>query len=122
MAKDKSIPRGVPEERTPIPGGADTNPLPKHGTQRPADADGPIPRVVNALDRAPAGLVRVKIRLNNYHPQKTRYVLTQPGEAGIQAAKDCVARANGLDRQLDRLKAAGGVVEPPDFVVTVLGD
>jgi hypothetical protein len=121
MAKDKELPRGVPEERTPIPGGADTNPLPKHGTQRVADTNGPLPRVVNALDRAPnkgRAPFRFKARSNNYHPQKTRYILAND-EA---SARDCFLKTNGLDKQLEKLKANGATPEPVDVVITQLED
>jgi hypothetical protein len=117
MAKGK-LPPGVPAEGPG--GGADDKPMPKFGVGRPADPDGPIPRVVEALERTPdkARALRFKIRCNNYHPQPTRYVLAKD-EA---SAKDCYLKANGLDKLLEKLKAAGGVVEPPDLIVTVLAD
>lgn len=122
MAK-KELPPGVPEERTPIPGGTDEqSPPPKFGTEKPADAGGPVPRVIDALERAPGkGKVapfRFKIRCNNYHPQKTRYILANDEES----AKRCYLKANGLDKHLERLKKNNMTVEEPDLAVTQLED
>jgi hypothetical protein len=114
MSKDKKA--------DDVPMGNDDKPLPKHGTGHVADAGGPVPRVVDQLDRAPKGFARFKIRCNNWHPQKTRYVLAKPDEAGRKAAIDCYLKANGLDKAMARVKANGTEPEPPDLVVTELAD
>lgn len=125
MAKQnglKELPPGVPEERTPTPGGLGEGKPPQFGTGRPADPDGPVPRVITQLERAPnRSLSRFKIRCNNYHPQKTRYILAKD-EA---SAKACYLAANGLDKLIEKLKKstpAGEKVEEPDLAVTELED
>lgn len=118
----KELPPGVPPEQVPFPGGLvdEQKPPPKYGTGRPADPSGPVPRVIDPLERAPkkSGLSRFKIRCNNYHPQKTRYILA----ADAESAKACYLKANGLDKAVEKLKKAGGPVEEPDLVIVELED
>lgn len=107
--------RGAPEEGKKEP---------EFGTARQAEPTGELPRVIDQLERATSGTVRFKVAVRNYSPQKTRYVLARPGDEA--AAVACALAANGLDRELDRLrKLAGdkaGEVEAPAVVVTALPD
>jgi hypothetical protein len=119
------LPRGVPEAQTPIPGGTEEqSPPPKFGTARPADPAGDLPRLTDALDRVKRDgpVARYKIRCNNYHPQETRYILSQRSEAGEKAARELYLKVNGLDLHLARLRKNGVTVEEPDLVVRCLED
>lgn len=120
MAEKKPLPPGVPEAQTPIPGGTeDIGPPPKFGTGKPADPEGDVPRVIDPLERAPKGLIRFKIRCNNYHPQKTRYILARTEDE----ARAEFMKANGLDKHIAKLKKINtpNLVEA-DLVVTQLPD
>jgi hypothetical protein len=121
MAKAKEqLPAGVPPEGGNR-GGDDEKPKPKFGTGKPAEAKGVLPRVIDQLERAVAGTTRFKIRCNNYGPKKTRYVLAADGDE--KGARECYLKAEGLDKELDRLeKLTPGKVEPADLVVTELPD
>lgn len=118
----KPLPPGVPEAQTPVPGGIDEKPPPKFGTGKPAATDGKLPRVIEPLERAPGkGKVapfRFKIRCNNYHPQKTRYILAGDEES----ARDCYLKVNGLASLIEKLKKNGATVEEAELVVTKLDD
>lgn len=78
----------------------------------------PAPRVVGQHERAPAGLVRCKVRCDNYHPQPTRYILA----ASLEQAKQHYLRVQRLDELLERLARDGAKVEPPQLVASVLAD
>lgn len=99
---------------------------PAFGTPRPVVVAGDLPRVVNELERAPRDCVRIKVRCNNYTPRKTRYILAARGDAAEAQASNCYLQAEGLDRELARLKKIAGAraaeVEEPDLVLTVLAD
>ena len=122
MAKSKELPGGMPPEggeRSP-----DDKPKPKFGAGKPADPTGPLPRVVDQLDRAVAGTTRFKVRCNNYGPRKTRYILAKDGDE--KGARECYLKAEGLDKELERLKKVAGVkaneIEDADLVLTELPD
>jgi len=120
-AHKKELPPGVPEAQTPIPGGIDEKPPPKFGTGKTISEAGTLPREVAGLDRAPSkgkAPFRFKIRCNNYHPQKTRYILANDEASAVE----CYKKINGLDKTLERLKKLGGQVEEPDVIVTQLED
>jgi hypothetical protein len=55
---------------------------PRHATPAPADSGLPVPRFIRPIERAPKGLVRVKIRCTNVPDTPTEYVLAKtPKEA-----------------------------------------
>lgn len=115
-------PPGVPPDGPVSPGGDAATP-PPHGTARPAEPAGPLPRVVDPLERAGRGQQRFRVACHNYAPRKARYILAAEGdEAGARA---CYLAAEGLDREVARLqKIAGekGSVEDPDLVLVPLDD
>ncbi len=120
----KELPRGVPEDQTPIPGGTDNQaPPPPFGTSRLLEHGGDVPRVCNPLDRVDktTGLKRFKIGTKNHHPQPVTYIIARNEDE----AKKCFLKANGLDKQLERLQKNAGPdqkVEQPDWIVTELPD
>lgn len=121
---EKKLPAGVPEEQTPIPGGGESKgPPPKFGTPRPMpEAGGDVPRVVNQLERfgTVKGVKRYKIRSNNYHPQRTLYILARNEDE----ARDFYLTTTGLKREMERLKknAPNATIEEADLVVRELVD
>ena len=115
-------PPGVPPDG-PVTAGVEDRSPPEFGTPKPA-GPGNLPRVVDQLARAGGGETRFKVRCNNYPPRAPRYVLAAGGdEAGAVA---CYLAAEGLDREIARLKKVAGPkadeVEEPDLVVTALAD
>lgn len=121
MARDKhpdtGLPRApaVPDVLPHSPAGETNNP-PKHGTQRPLDVGGVVPRVVHPLDRVPAGSVlrRFKIRCECYIiPKPIQYVLAH-NEA--EASK-----FYSESHELDKVPKHPSAPEP-SLVVTQLPD
>lgn len=118
MAKHKDTPAGVPAES---PGGPapDGGTVPKFGVGKPADAGGPLPRVIDPLERAVPGTLRFKVGCRNYRPQPTVYVLAKD-EASARA---CYLAHTKLDEQTRALKDAGAEkVDAPLLSVTPLAD
>lgn len=89
---------------------------------RPADAAGPVPRVLDPLERAPRGLRRFKIRCTNYGTSASRYVLARD-EAEARAH---FSQAAGVDDLYARAKKGRAKDAPapdaPDLVVVELED
>lgn len=99
----------APEEKAPPP----------HGTPKPAGT-GDVPRIVDQLVRAPAGLTRYKIRCDNYDSRfKTaRYILAEDETQ----AREFFTVASGLDEHRERLKTDGIETQPPRLIVSRLAD
>lgn len=116
-APHSKTPPGVPPEGHVGPAPDETKP-PPFGTAKPAEATGPLPRVVDELERAVPGTKRFKIRCNNYQPQERRYILARNEDE----ARACYTKVNKLDEEMERLKKNGGTVEPAALVVTLLPD
>lgn len=111
----------VPEERPHAPLGDEVKP-PPHATPVESDPGGPVPRVVDQLERAPAGFQRFKIRAENYTSiPVTKYVLAKKGDR--EGAEKHYREVTGIDRQVKRLTDAKvEKVDPPLLVVTELAD
>jgi hypothetical protein len=80
---------------------------PKFGSQKKADANGPLPRVVDQNERAPGGDVkRFKVRADHYAGvfQPVKYILATSAED----AEECYRAATGLGGMYDRLKRSVG--------------
>lgn len=132
MAKQRTQRAQAESDISPLPPdlpgapGGDTRPQPKHGTARPADEHGVVPRVVNPLERAPrgSGLSRYKIRVDNYRPVPTRYVLA----ADRESAEACYLESVGESIEYAGNTATGhrplpdGSKAPPKLVVVELED
>jgi hypothetical protein len=103
-------------------GPADDGKPPKFGVGKPAAEGGPLPRVIDQLERATKGTRRFKVRVDGYTPATTRYVLTADGPDAEKDARQCYAKAQRLDEHLARIKKGGGKVEEPQFAVTALAD
>jgi hypothetical protein len=123
MAKSREW-AGVPADGVGSPAAPAGTVPPPFGSPKVIDEAGPLPRVVNQLDRAPRGASRFKVRCANYLPRKVRYVLARPGDEA--AAKECYLKAEALDAQVEKLKRVAGAkaseVEEPDLIATELKD
>ena len=131
MAKTKTdgppmpLPPGVPPDGPAVAAADEKAAPPRFGTARPA-GDGVLPRVIDPLERAAPGTVRVKVACRNYTPRPVRYVLARGGERAEADARECYLESTGLGRELARLRKVAGAnaaeVEEPDLVLTVLPD
>lgn len=126
MAKQTRTPhqkQTLPPDVTGAPGGHEAPP-PKFGTAKAVDPNGPLPRVVNELERVTpgSGFQRYKVRCDNYTPQKTRYILAQDEDE----ARAHYLEVNGLNALVAKLKKQAkdkaDDVEEPALAVTVLAD
>lgn len=100
---------------------------PAHGTARTAKSDGPVPRVVQPVERAPEGFQRFKIRGDSHGVNTTRYVLAKKGDrAGAEAHYRKIHKLDeAVQRERDALKAAGlsdDRLEPVRLVTVELPD
>ncbi len=100
---------------------------PAHGTARTATSDGPVPRVVQPVERAPEGFQRFKIRGDSHGVHTTRYVLAKKGDrAGAEAHYRKVHKLDEmLEREREQLKASGlsdERVQPVRLVTVELPD
>jgi hypothetical protein len=80
---------------------------PKFGQGKPA-ASGPIPRVIDQLERATDGAKRFRVSCHNYQPKPVRYVLARSEDEAIDAYKANVK----LPEELKRVQ--GRNTEKPD--------
>lgn len=96
MAKAKGIEAVRGQDDGPKP--------PPFGTARPA-ADGPIPRIIDPLDRATSGLGRFKISVRDAETAAVKYVL-----------------AKQRDEAEKHLRKSMGLSETATLVVTPLDD
>lgn len=122
-APKTDLPPGVPPA-----GGAPAAPEglkpPPHGTPKVIDVAGELPRVVNQLDRVPAGSKarRFKTRVTNYDGfRATKYVLA----LDATTARDHHVEAIGLSGYLKTLREAGvkeAELPPPQVLAVELPD
>jgi hypothetical protein len=82
-----------------------------------ADANGPVPRVIEQGERAPPGLRRFKARCDNYQ-KPPLYVLARD-EASARAE---YLKATGIDVDMARLERRGDKPEVPELALTALND
>lgn len=94
------------------------NTAPKHGSGKPA-SDGPVPRVVNQLERATAGTTRFRLSCHNYHPKPVRYVLARNEAEAIDTYKANVKLADELKRVKGRNPEDP---DEPEIVCVALAD
>lgn len=108
---------GIPPEQSGAP--IDDGTPPKYGVAVPADPQGPVPRVVRELERAPkgSGLTRYKVRVLNYegHP---RYVLARSADE----AKAHYLAVESIDARVAEARKGGGEPAAPALAVTTLAD
>lgn len=92
---------------------------PPFAVVKTADTDGPLPRVVHPLERAPAGLVRFKVACLNYSPQPSKYILAKT-EADAVGHYRTVTKLDVLMAKLQGKRAEP--VDDPAIVCVALAD